>query len=112
MPLKPSVTEIAINPRSLSSPSFDIPSTPVRAMFHAQPNIVKPQTSANAIIASTYAIFFEPCCVARKRIFHVHYEYQRKFQKYNVNAINAHSMRIETKRIPIRIECASSVNRP
>ena len=42
----------------------------------------------------------------------MHYEYQREFQKYNVNAINAHSMRIETKRIPIRIECASSVNRP
>ena len=42
----------------------------------------------------------------------MHYECQREFQKYNVNAINAHSMCIETKWIPIRIECASSVNRP
>ena len=39
----PSVTEIAINPRSLSSPSFNIPSTPVRAMFQVQPDIVQPQ---------------------------------------------------------------------
>ena len=40
----PSVTEMAINPRSLFSPLFDFPSTPVHVMFQAQSDIVQPQS--------------------------------------------------------------------
>lgn len=58
-----------------------------------------------------YTIFFEP--VASPCNVIIKWEtIARKFQKYNVNAINAHSMHITRCRIPMRIECASSVNTP